>query len=221
MDLKTGLIVVAVVAALVLMIARRLYGEPLRARRLLVAPVVELLIGGYEIAEHGGLDTGEWISLAVTGVVSLAMGFARGSTLHLFERNGYLWQKYRPRTFVVWAVAFVARFGVRAVLALTGVTHTSKMDIHALTGGHGGFDASLIGVLLITSGLGFLGESMVLTPRALRTGVPFAPAGAARGGLLSGLFASVSGGRDARRGDSDRSYSTRDDQILSGNRRRR
>lgn len=180
---------VLVVGVVVLVIARRLYGEPLRGRRMLVAPVAELAIGGYEIVTHGGLTGGEIVSLVVTGALSLALGAGRGATVHLFERRGYLWQRYRPLTFVVWVGAFAARFGVRALLALLGVTSTAALDVHAMTAGHHpALSGGLIGTMLVTSALGFAGEAMVLLPRAMATGIPFAPAGSARGGLLGALL---------------------------------
>ncbi|HEY3502932.1 MAG TPA: hypothetical protein VGN37_09150 [Actinocatenispora sp.] len=185
MSVTTVLIVGVVVVGV---IARRLYGEPLRARRLFVAPLAELVIGGYEIVQHGGLAAGQVLSLVVTGVLSFALGAGRGATVHLFERRGYLWQRYRPLTFLVWIGAFVTRFGVRALFAALGVTATTAIDVHALTTGHRPeFSGALIGTMLITSALGFVGESLVLVPRAMATGVPFAPAGVG-GGLLGGLL---------------------------------
>lgn len=225
MELKAGLIALAVAAVVALVIARRLYGEPVRARRMLLVPVVELVFGGYQIAEHGGLPAGEWVSLTITGAISLAIGLARGATLQLFERRGYLWQRYRPRTFAVWAAAFVLRFAVRWVLSLTGTTHSTPVDVHALASGHGGFDKSLIGVLLITSGLGFLGESAVLAPRALGSGIPFAPPGTSRGGLLTGLLSELprrsTDGHATHGGENGPSYPARGERPLSGLRRRR
>jgi len=189
---RTVLIIGVVLVAVGLMIARRVYGEPLRARRLLFAPLIELAIGGYQIATHGGLPAGEWLSLAITGVLSLGLGAARGATVDLFERRGYLWQRYRLRTFAVWAAAFVARFGVRALLAVCGVT-TAAASLTA--GGRPEFTPALIGTLLITSGLGFAGESLVLTPRALATGVPMQQ-GRGGGSALTGILdgAGVRGG---------------------------
>lgn len=179
-------IVLVIGVVVVLSIARRIYGEPLRARRLLIAPLLELGIGAYQVLEDGGLPAGEWISLAITGVLSLALGAVRGGTLQLFERDGYLWQRYRLRTFVVWAGAFAARFGARLLLAAVGITGAGALTARQITSGHGPSGA-MIGTLLITSGLGFLGESLVLTPRALATGIPLAPPGA-RAGLLGGLL---------------------------------
>lgn len=201
---KTVLAIGVVLVVVALMIVRRVYGEPLRARRLLLAPVIELAIGGYQIATHGGLPAGEWLSLALTGAVSLGLGAARGGTVQLFERRGVLWQRYRLRTFLVWVGAFVARFGVRALLAALGVTTAAASVSSLVSGGRPHFSAALIGTLLITSGLGFLGESLVLTPRALATGVPMQASGSGGSSLLGIL--------DGVRGD---------DRPVGGARRRR
>ncbi len=220
-----SLTMVAVIAVVVvLMIVRRVYGEPVRARRMLLAPLIELGFGGYELISKGGhLQAGEWASLAVTGVLSLVLGAARGTTIDLFPRRGYLWQRYRPRTFAVWAGAFVARFAVRLIFSAVGLTPSLSATLHGA--GSGGAGNSVLSTLLITSGLGFLGESLVLAPRALRTGVPWQPAGQGRGGLLGGLLDDVVAGRGGEGGTTlDPGSSTRprsEDPAPSGNRRRR
>ncbi|BCJ37630.1 hypothetical protein Athai_51330 [Actinocatenispora thailandica] len=194
---KAVLAVGVVLVVVALMIARRVYGEPLKVRRLLLAPLFELAIGGYQIATHGGLPAGEWLSLALTGALSLGLGAARGATVELFERRGVLWQRYRLRTFGVWLAAFVARFGVRALLAVLGVTTAAASISSLASGGKPHFSAALIGTLLITSGLGFLGESLVLTPRALATGVPLQPSGRTGSPLLAILDGVRGGDRPA------------------------
>ncbi len=220
-----SLTMVAVIAVvIVLMIVRRVYGEPVRARRMLLAPLIEMGFGVYELISKGGqLPAGEWALLAVTGVLSLVLGAARGATIDLFPRRGYLWQRYRPRTFAVWAGAFVARFAVRLIFSAVGLTPSLSAALHG--GGSGGVGNSLLSTLLITSGLGFLGESMVLAPRALRTGVPWQPAGQGRGGLLGGLFDDIVAGRDGGERTTldpeSRVRSRSEYPAGSGNRRRR
>jgi hypothetical protein len=93
----------------------------------------------------------------------------------------------------VWVGAFVARFGVRALLAALGVTTAAASVSSLASGGRPHFSAALIGTLLITSGLGFLGESLVLTPRALATGVPMQASGSGGSSLL-GILDGVRGG---------------------------
>jgi membrane protein CcdC involved in cytochrome C biogenesis len=192
-------LVVAVVAVLV--VARRLMGQPVQAKRLFLVPVVMLAVGVYQVVEHAAdVSAALLLSIVVTGVLSVGLGMLRGATLRLYERDGVLWQKYTPWTFVVWAGSFAARFGVRAVLGGDAAYRTAL----AHGGLHGAAGSALMFGMLITSGLGFLGEALVVTPRALRLGLPFASgralgAGGRRVSRFDGLVNDVVNGRRAAR----------------------
>lgn len=192
-------LVVAVVAVLV--IARRLAGQPLQARRLFLMPLIMLAIGVYEVVRAGSAVSAElWLSIVVTGVLSVALGMVRGGTLRLYERDGAVWQRYTWLTFVVWGVSFAVRFGVRALIGGDAAYRNAIMH----GGLHGATGSVLIMSMLITSGLGFLGEALVVTPRALRLGVPFASGGGVAGSgrrvsVLDGLVNDVVNGRRAAR----------------------
>jgi hypothetical protein len=198
----TSVVTVLVVAVFaVLMVVRRLTGQPVQAKRLFLVPLIMLAVGVYEVVENGsGVPASLWLSIVVTGVLSVGLGMARGATLKLYERDGALWQKYTWVTFAVWAVSFAVRFGVRALIGGDAAYRT------AITHGglHGAAGNALLMSMLITSGLGFLGEALVVTPRALRLGVPFASGGSAAGtgrrvGMLDGLVNDVVNGRRAAR----------------------
>jgi membrane protein CcdC involved in cytochrome C biogenesis len=198
----TSVVSVLVVAALaVLMIVRRLAGQPVQAKRLFLLPLIMLAVGGYEVVKSGsGVSASLWLSIVVTGVLSVVLGMARGATLRLYERDGALWQRYTWVTFVVWGVSFVVRFGVRALIGGDAAYRTAI----AHGGLHGATGSTLIMSMLVTSGLGFLGEALVVTPRALRLGVPFASSGSAAGtgrrvSVLDGLVNDVVNGRRAAR----------------------
>jgi hypothetical protein len=139
------LIAVAVVAVVV----RRTLGEPLDLRDLALPPLVLLGIGGYALTEvHLGAVDVLW--LVVGSLVGLAMGVLRGSSVHLFTRDGRLWQRYTPRTFGYWALSLAVNLAV-------GYTASLYTDARPVT---------------LSIGVGLLGEAIPVGLRALRAGVP-------------------------------------------------
>jgi hypothetical protein len=139
------LIVVGVVAVVV----RRTLGEPLNLRDVAVPPVVLIGIGGYSLAEAqlGAVDV---LWLVVGSLVGLAMGVLRGSSVHLFTRDGGLWQRYTPLTFGYWALSL-------AVTLAVGYTASLYTDARPIT---------------LSIGVGLLGEAIPVALRALRSDVP-------------------------------------------------
>src|ERR1041384_8380301 len=111
------LIAVGVVAVVV----RRTRGEPLNLRDLAVPPLALLGIGGYALTKVH-LDAVDVLWLAVGSLVGLAMGVLRGSSVHLFTRDGNLWQRYTPRTFGYWGLSLAINLAVGYTASL--YTHT-------------------------------------------------------------------------------------------------
>lgn len=205
----SGVLTILIAAVLVvLMIVKRLAGQPVQVKRMILMPVILIAVGGYQLVKNGDALTGVmWISLVATGLVSLGVGAARGATIRLYERDGTLWQKYTPLTFLVWAGAFVARFAVRFAVSL--LAGGSQLDPgmyrhlfdHSGSGGSAG--TALMLTMVVTSGLGFLGETLVLGSRVLRAGVPLATSDQIRsarmsGGALGGALDGVVRGINAR-----------------------
>jgi len=152
------------VAVVVYLFARRLAGEPLQARRLVLMPAAITIWGGYQLAHvHGGLHTVDIAVIAVAVAVSLVLGFARGATIRVFVQNGHLWQKYTFVTIGVWLLSIVIRLGTDWAGHLAGASTTV-----------------LTSSLVLTLGVSFLGEAAVVGTRALRLGAPFAPRDARR-----------------------------------------
>ena len=160
MNLLTGLLALA---AIVYVLFRRLAGEPLEGRRLVVLPLILLIVGVSQL--NGAHATSLDITvLVVEGAVAATLGAVRGLTVHVYERNGHLWYRYRPLTVVVWLASLLLRLG-------------QVFAAHAL-----GADSSVLSAALLPLlGLSLLGEALVVGKRALATGVPFAPQGSRRG----------------------------------------
>ncbi|MFI1972291.1 DUF1453 domain-containing protein [Streptomyces cinnamoneus] len=150
--LLAGLIAVAAVAV----IAKRLGGEPLNVRDLFAPAVVLTALGGWSVYRAHDLTGGD-LAWAVAGVaLGLALGALRGRTVHVFEKQGVLWQRYTGRTFLVIALS-VPVMGGFALLAASMGMHEQARPVQ------------------LSIGVGFLGEALVIGRRGLVSGIPFAP----------------------------------------------
>jgi hypothetical protein len=75
------------------------------------------------------------------------MGMLRGSSVHLFTRDGVQWKRYTGRTFAYWALSI-------AVNAVVGYAASFYTDARPMT---------------LSISVGLLGE---LIPIAIRSGLP-------------------------------------------------
>src|SRR5437667_133194 len=94
--------------------------------------------------------------LALEALLAVAVGATRGATIHLYRRDGQLWQRYRWSTLAVWIAAIALRAGL--------VVGGRLADVHVAT-------KSLVLIL----GISLVAESALVSWRAARTGVPLAP----------------------------------------------
>jgi hypothetical protein len=158
-----GLVEIVLILALIaFMIWRRMAGQPLRAARLIVLPAVAVVLGLQELT--GLAFHASTIAVLAIGVLTgIGTGAARGATVGIYERDGYLWYRYRALTVVIWLVIIPLRVGM--VLAATAA----------------GVALPTTGSLLVVLGVSFLAESGVIALRASRTGVPYAPSRRAAG----------------------------------------
>lgn len=149
--LNTLVVVVVVVAVVV----RRLVGEPLNARDLLVPPVALIAIGGYGLTKLDHLRAADLAWIAGGALAGVAFGIVRGLTVRLFVKNGVLWQRYTAWTLVAWAVTTAASVGLSALAMYSGLPEQARP-------------------ITLSLGVGLLGELIAIGPRALRSRVPFA-----------------------------------------------
>ncbi len=156
--MPTSLTVLLVIAGVIYVMWRRLRGEPLQAKRLVVLPAVFSALGIVDLTGPRVPHLSpEAIAFLVAGAsVSLVLGAARGATIELFSQGGFLGQRYRLATVVLWGALIASKLVLALVAHVTGAS-----------GGTG---------LMLCLGLSLAGEAAVVAPRALSTGVPFAPA---------------------------------------------
>ncbi|MEU4209361.1 DUF1453 domain-containing protein [Streptomyces sp. NPDC026206] len=146
--------VIAVVAVAV--VIKRLIGEPLNARDLFVPPLVLTGLGVWTLTEAQDL-TGADLAWVVAGAaLGIALGMLRGTTVHVFEKRGVLWQRYTGRTFLVLVVSAVVMVGFGLLAVHMGMREEARP-------------------VQLSIGVGFLGEALVIGRRGLVSGVPFAP----------------------------------------------
>ncbi|KWT60486.1 hypothetical protein ADL21_18415 [Streptomyces albus subsp. albus] len=152
-----GWLLAALIAAvLVLVIVRRLKGEPVHVRELFAGPVVLTGLGIAFIAKADNV-TGTDLAWVTPGAfLGLALGAVRGCLVHLGERDGALWQRYTGRTFAVVIASLLVSAGYDILAEHMGMHPYARPT-------------------QLTIGVSFLGESLLIYFRARRTGTPFAP----------------------------------------------
>src|SRR5882724_4489370 len=94
--------IVVAAAVLIFVIGRRLAGEPLKAGRVTVFPLVIAAIGLYQISQLANLSTTDVGLIGLEAVIAVVLGLVRGSTIKIFVRSGHLWQKYSWATVGLW-----------------------------------------------------------------------------------------------------------------------
>jgi hypothetical protein len=158
-SIPSPLTILLAIAAVGYMLWSRMKGQPLRAKRLLVLPVVLTVIGATDLSGSSAphLTPKDIGFLVASVVVSAVLGAARGATVELYPQRGELWQRYRPSTIGLWVVLIVTKV---VLVAVAGAAHASA---------GGGTNT-----LLVSLGASLAAEAAIVGPRALSTGLPFA-----------------------------------------------
>lgn len=142
---------VLIVILLVVLIIRRVRGEPLDVKDAAVTPLVLLAIGTHMIiqARPTGVDLAWLTGLSLVG---LAFGAARSATTVIERRDGIVVQRYRWTTFALLVGSFLAGAALSRV------------------GQHFGMHAEAR-PLIFTIGIGLAGEGVITLIRAARRGL--------------------------------------------------
>ena len=155
--------IVVAAAILVLVIGRRLAGEPVQAKRVAVLPLILAVAGLYQVAQAPRLSAFDIGAVAVEGLVAVGLGLVRGSTIRVYVRDGHLWQKYTWATIGVWIGSILVRFGMVGGAVLLGADRSVMQT-----------------AVLLTLGLTFAGEGATIALRGRALGAPYAPSGSRR-----------------------------------------
>ncbi|WP_340687441.1 DUF1453 domain-containing protein [Amycolatopsis coloradensis] len=154
--MRTWLLIALVVGVVIVIVVRRLRGEPLVARDVFGGPVILLAIGAYGLSKLAIFTFTDGLWLVLGSVVGCVLGAVRATTTKLFERDGVLWLRYTGWTFGVWVLSLVVNFGVGFLATMAG----AHPDARPVT---------------LSIGVSLLGEALVLGKRAKTTGLPYAP----------------------------------------------
>ncbi|MEV4823425.1 DUF1453 domain-containing protein [Micromonospora sp. NPDC049274] len=145
-----------IVLALIVVVVKRLVGEPLNRRDLWAPPVILTTIGLYTLLRADGLRTADYAWLVGGCVLGLTLGHLRGSFVVVYEKRGFLWQRYRGRTFAAIVGTLVVMLGYGLLADQLGMRAAAR-PIH------------------LTLGISFIGEALAVTRRGIALRVPFAP----------------------------------------------
>jgi len=141
-----------VVGLLVVVVARRLRGEPLDLKDAIVSPAILLFLGGRAVfAAHPTAIDLVW--LGVLSVIGLGFGAARSATTRIEQRDDVWIQRYRWATIGLMAGSLVVSAGLGYAAQQLGMHPEARP-------------------LTLSIGIGLAGESAVTLWRASRRGVP-------------------------------------------------
>ena len=145
--------VVVIIAAIGYVLVRRLLGEPVQVKRLLVLPAVLCLVGFAHLTKVPQTAT-SLVFLLVTAAAGALIGLGRGLTVEVSERDGVAFLRYTVPTVGLWVASIAVKFGAGFVLgAIDPVAERAS--------GSG---------LMLTLGLGVLVEGLVVLAKAARSG---------------------------------------------------
>jgi len=154
MSVLTVLVVIGIV---VYVIAQQLLGSALRGKRLVLLPAILSVIGIADISSSnpGAADIG---LLIASGAIAIAIGVGLGVMMRLERRNGYLWARLPKPGLWLWAGLIVSR------LLISGIG--DSVGAHVAAGS---------AAILLMLGLNRAAQALVVVPRAIAAGIPFAP----------------------------------------------
>ncbi|NUT08515.1 MAG: DUF1453 domain-containing protein [Hamadaea sp.] len=152
--------ILLIAALIVWTMVRRIAGQPVRSRRMVLIPL-GVTIAGVAQLDGASLPAMDVLLLVVQAALSIGLGLARGASVLVYLRDGVAWCRYRWLTIGLW----VATIGVRVVFAvLTGAFRPDAA---------GGTMASL----LIGLGVGLLAEAAIVLFRVTSSDLPLASDG--------------------------------------------
>lgn len=153
---SVGAMNIATIALVVLLVGyllvRRMTGQLMEARRMLILPAILTLVGLASLNSTALSATA--IGFLLLGcVVGAGFGAVRGYTVRISERNGAAWMRYSVATIGLWIAAIAVR------LALVPVENLVDPTAASVAG-----QAAMVAV-----GVGFLAESVAVLYRAMHS----------------------------------------------------
>jgi hypothetical protein len=153
------LTVLVAVGIIVYVIGQQLVGSALSGKRVVVLPAVLTVIGIIDVAGNKAHpDATDMVLLVVSAAIAIAIGAGLGAITRLERRDGHLWAQLPRRGLWLWGGLIVSR------LLITGAAHGA--GAHVVAGS---------AAILLMLGLNRAAQALVVVPRAIAAGIPFAP----------------------------------------------
>lgn len=152
------LTVLAAIAVIVFVIGQQLIGSPVRGKRLVLLPAVLTVVGIIEVGRGSHVGATDVVLLIVSAAIAVTTGAGLGAMTRLERRDGYLWTRLPKQGLWLW----VGLLGSR--LLVSGIAHAAGAHVAASTA-----------AILLTLGLNRAAQALVVVPRAIAAGIPFAP----------------------------------------------
>jgi hypothetical protein len=149
--------VIVAIGLIAWVIGRQLKGELLRAKRVVLLPLVLIVIGGMNLHCMHHLNAADLACIGVGSVIAAGIGLGQGATMRLEARQGELWGQLPVRGLWLWGALLASR--------LTLVVVALPLGAHAVS--------SLDSILLVL-GINRLAQAAVIAARAISAGIPFA-----------------------------------------------
>jgi hypothetical protein len=170
------LTVLVAIGIIVYVIGQQVGGRALRGKRLIVLPVILTAIGIVELTgQKAHPQATDIVLLVVSAAIAIATGCGLGAVTRLERRDGHLWAQLPKAGLWLWGGFVVGR------LLVAFVAHADGAHVAAGSA-----------AILLTLGLNRAAQALVVVPRAVAAGIPFAPE---KDGTVfgAGWFSRVSG----------------------------
>lgn len=155
----SGMVEIAVVAAaLGYVIVSQVRGQALRAKRLVVLPVVLIVIGLAGLHGMTGVGSADIACITVSALIAATIGFAQGAVTRLQSHDGTLWGRLPVWGLWLWVALIVSRVAMMATAHAIGADAAASLDS-----------------VLVVLGINRLAQAGVIASRASRAGLPLAP----------------------------------------------
>jgi hypothetical protein len=153
------LVALVAIGAIVFVIGQQVVGAAVGGRRMILLPAVLTVVGIVELAgSKSPVDATSVALLALSAVIAIAIGVGLGAMTRLERRDGHLWAQLPKRGLWLWGGLFVTR------VVMAGIANVSGAHLAAGTA-----------AILLVLGLNRAAQSLVVVPRAIAAGIPFAP----------------------------------------------
>lgn len=152
----TALVAIGIV---VYVIGQQVVGSSISGKRLVVLPAVLTVIGILDISGNKSHpEATDIVLLTVSAGIAIAIGVGLGALTRLERRDGHLWAQLPKRGLWLWGGLIISR------LVISGIGNATGAHLAAGTT-----------AILLMLGLNRAAQALVVVPRAIAAGIPFAP----------------------------------------------